>query len=270
MKHYQRFTAGQRLQHGLLMLSFLGLAATGLPLRLSHAHWATAVSHALGGFAVMGAFHRLFALLLSAVFLVHVWQLVRRLYVGRELGILWGPDSLVPQPVDAKELLAHVKWFVGARERPRFGRFTYWEKFDYFAVFWGMLIIGASGYVLWFHGVASRLLPGWMFNVALLIHGEEALLATAFIFAVHFFNSHLRPEKFPMDTVIFTGRVTEEELEKERPVEYERLAAEDRLASLEAPAPTWGERTLARTVGTTAVVIGLSLFALILVAVIGR
>jgi cytochrome b subunit of formate dehydrogenase len=176
----------------------------------------------------------------------------------------------VPQPGDAVEVVRHVRWFLGLGPRPRFGRFTYWEKFDYFAVFWGMAIIGSSGYVLWFHGFFSRFLPGWIFNVTHLVHGEEALLAVGFIFTIHFFNSHLRPKKFPMDLVIFTGRVSEDELRTERPEEYERLIREGRLAALRTePPPRW-LRNFGRILGTAGVVTGLVIVTLILVAILGR
>ncbi|MEK6630080.1 MAG: hypothetical protein AABY89_05020, partial [Acidobacteriota bacterium] len=147
----------------------------------------------------------------------------QRLFIGKDLGILWGPTSMVPQPRDVFELIAHLRWFVGLGPRPRFDHFTYWEKFDYWAVFWGMAIIGASGLVLWFPERFAHVLPGWVFNIAMLVHGEEALLAVGFIFTIHFFNGHLRPEKFPMDTVIFTGRVTAREMREERQDEYARL-----------------------------------------------
>ncbi len=90
-------------------------------------------------------------------------------------------------------------------------------------------MIGVSGLVLWFPAFAAKLLPGWAFNIAMIIHSDEAILATGFIFAIHFFNSHLRPEKFPMDFVIFTGRVHLDELKHERPLEYERLVASGEL-----------------------------------------
>ncbi len=92
-----------------------------------------------------------------------------------------------------------------------------------------MVIIGGSGLLLWFPVFFSKLLPGWMFNIAALIHGEEALLAVGFIFTFHFFNGHVRPAKFPMDTVVFTGRISEHELKDERATEYERLVREGRL-----------------------------------------
>ncbi|HLC41929.1 MAG TPA: hypothetical protein VJO34_09945 [Methylomirabilota bacterium] len=270
MNYYFRFTLGQRLLHGLLILSFLGLVTTGMPLRFSQAGWAIRLSHTLGGFAVMGFFHRTFALLLTVCFILHVTHVGYRLFIKKETRILWGPDSLVPQPRDVVEFFQHVRWFFGLGPRPRFGRFTYWEKFDYWAVFWGMAIIGASGYLLWFHAFSSRFLPGWIFNVAFLVHGEEALLAAGFIFAIHFFNTHLRPEKFPMDLVIFTGRVSEAELREERPEEFERRVEEGRLESITADPPPLWLRNLGRILGTTVVTIGFALFILILIAVFGR
>ena len=136
---------------------------------------------------------------------------------GRLQTMLWGPDSMVPQPQDAIDIYRHFKWFLGSGPRPQFDRWTYWEKFDYWAVFWGMFIIGGSGLLLWFPVFFAQFLPGWMFNIATLVHGEEALLAVGFIFTIHFFNGHLRPEKFPMDTVIFTGRISEDELQGRAP-----------------------------------------------------
>ena len=268
MKHYVRFAARERILHALLVVTFLGLVATGMPLRYSGSTWSLALARMLGGAGVMGFFHRVFAVLLTTCFLAHVAYVGHRAFVRRERGILWGPDSIVPQPRDVVQLFQHLRWFLHLGPRPRFGRFTYWEKFDYFAVFWGMVIIGASGYVLWFHGFVSRFLPGWTFNLALLVHGDEALLAAAFIFAIHFFNTHLRPEKFPMDLVIFTGRVTDEELREERPTEYARRLEEGTLASIESDAaPDWLARA-GRVAGSIAVAVGFILFAFIVLAVL--
>ena len=112
---------------------------------------------------------------------------------------------MLPGKQDLAEFIQSLKWFLRRGPRPAYGRWTYWEKFDYFAVFWGVAIIGATGLLLWFPVVFTRVLPGWVLNVATIIHSDEALLAVGFIFTVHFFNTHFRPEKFPMDTVIFTG-----------------------------------------------------------------
>lgn len=263
----RRFDAFDRVLHGLLMISFLGLAATGLPLLFSDEPWARAMAGWVGSFEVAGWVHRVCATLLIIVFGVHLGRIVRRL-ARRDFGVLWGPNSMVPQPRDLRDLIAHVKWFVGRGPRPRFDRFTYWEKFDYWAVFWGMGIIGASGLLLWFPTFFARLLPGWVFNVAMLVHGEEALLAVGFIFTMHFFNGHLRPEKFPMDTVIFTGRVSEEEFRDERPDEYDRLVRTDALERMFVNPPEPWLLRFGRTIGTIAVTTGLLLVGLILYALL--
>ena len=257
-----RFERYERVLHGLLMLSFLGLSLTGLPLLFAEAGWGARMVAVVGGYGVTSVLHRLFAVLLIAVFVAHLARVLQKLYVRKELGILWGPDSLVPQPRDVVQMAQHFRYFVGRGPRPRFDRFTYWEKFDYWAVFWGMAIIGGSGLLLWFPALFSRWLPGWVFNVAFVVHGEEALLATVFIFTVHFFNGHLRPEKFPMDTVIFTGRVRLHELEHERPAEYERLVRSGELARRLVPPASRRLHRAGVAVGTVAVLLGLVMLAL--------
>ena len=263
-RHYRRFDRYSRISHVLLMVSFLGLALTGLPLLFSDVPWAARLARAWGGFEAAGLVHRLCATLLIGVFVAHVGRLVHRVYVQKDYGIFWGPASMVPQPRDLVEMYAHFRWFVGLGPRPRFDHFTYWQKFDYWAVFWGMFIIGGSGLMLWFPEFFSIVLPGWVFNIALLIHGEEALLAVGFIFTIHFFNGHLRPEKFPMDPVIFTGTVTEHELREERPAEYERLAHEGRLAQFESDPPSRRSYLAGRSIGAVAVTLGLVMVILII------
>jgi cytochrome b subunit of formate dehydrogenase len=265
---YQRFDRYHRLLHGVLMFSFLGLAFTGMPLLFNDAPWAMRLASLFGGGHAAGILHRFFASLLIGCFALHVWRLMHRLFVKKELEVLWGPASMTPQPRDVAELLAHLRWFLRLGPQPRFDHFTYWEKFDYWAVFWGMGIIGGSGLVLWFPVFFSRFLPGSWFNVALLVHGEEGLLAVGFIFTIHFFNSHLRPDKFPMDPVIFTGRISKHEMIEERPAEFERLSAARELEESEVgPAPAW-IGSLAKVVASVAVTLGLVMVGLILYAVL--
>ncbi len=164
--------------------------------------------------------------------------------------------------------MASMKWFLGLGPRPRYGRYTYWEKFDYFAVLWGIVIIGTTGLILWFPEWFTLLVPGWFVNVATIIHSDEALLAVGFIFTIHFFNTHFRPDKFPMDPVIFTGRMTVEELRQDKPREYEELVASGRLADqLVDPIPEPLERTL-KIFGALALAVGLALIGLILWAML--
>ena len=262
-RHVLRFGRVDRTLHGFLMFSFLGLALTGLPVLFSEAPWGRAMARVLGGFTVIHVMHRGFATIMIAVFLIHVARLVARVATRRDYSIFWGPASMVPQPKDLIDMYRHMLWFTGIGKPPLFDRYAYWEKFDYWAVFWGMAIIGGSGLLLWFPEAFARVLPGWIFNIALLVHGEEALLAVGFIFTIHFFNSHLRPQKFPMDMVIFTGRVSEHELADERPAEYARM----RETLVDAGPPSRRAWLIGRVVGTAAVLLGLTVVTLVLYAV---
>ena len=181
-------------------------------------------------------------------------------------GFLTDRNSMLFNLTDLKQVVQSVRWFFGRGERPHYGRYTYWEKFDYFAVFWGVFIIGSTGLVLWFPELFTRILPGWSVNVATIIHSDEALLAVAFIFTIHFFNTHFRPDKFPMDPVIFTGRVSLDELRHDKPAEYQGFVAdrstEAVVAELVDPYPSQIERFF-RGFGFVALGIGLALIFLI-------
>ena len=267
-RYYRRFTPLERVMHAALMLTFVGCALSGLPLLYSEKPWAATLARILGGFEGAGFIHRICATVMITVFVSHVALVFGRAIAGgRVLSILWGPDSMVPQPQDAIDIWRNFKWFVGRGPQPTFDRWTYWEKFDYWAVFWGMFIIGGSGLLLWFPVFFAKLLPGWMFNIAALVHGEEALLAVGFIFTFHFFNGHVRPAKFPMDTVIFTGRISEHELKGERGVEYERLAREGRLVEKETTPPTSESQWFGWVVGGTALVLGIVAIVLIVYSI---
>ena len=184
--------------------------------------------------------------------------------------MITGEETLVPRKQDVMEFLQNFKWFMGIGPRPKFGRWTYWEKFDYLAVFWGMPVIGLSGLLLWFPAFFTNMLgiPGWLINVATIVHSDEALLAAGFIFTVHFFNTHFRPQTFPIDTVIFTGSVPLEELKEERPREYSNEIKNRtiRKKMVKAP-PIWLERG-ARIFGFTALTIGIAIVVLIIYSAI--
>ena len=265
-RFFQRFTPQQRYMHAVLFSTFLGLAATGLPLRFSESVWARGLASAVGGFGAILFFHKFCALVLTGAFLVHVKEVFTRGIYRREKGIFWGSTSMVANWKDAKDMFAHLRWFVGLGPKPQFDRYAYWEKFDYWAVFWGMIVIGFSGYAMWFAPFFARFLPGWALNAALVIHSEEGLLAILFIFSIHFVNTHLRPDSFPMDMVIFTGVESEEEFAHKRPQEYERLKREGKLEQRLGSAPATWYVNFSRVVGFTAITIGLTLLVLTLTA----
>ena len=267
--HVVRFDREARILHVVIMVTFLGLSATGMPLLFSDAPWARVLAMVFGGFHGAGLAHRLFGAVLLAAVVWHVGRVCWRAFVRGERGIFWGPESMVPQPRDVGDFSRQMQWFVGRGPQPRFEHFTYWEKLDYWAVLWGTAIMGAAGLILWFPVAASRVLPGWMFNVALFVHGAEATLAIGFIFAVHFFNAHLRPGKYPMDLVIFTGSLTDHELRHERAAEYERLRDAAALQGLGTAPPSPQDLRRARAVGAAGLTLGLGLFALIVYAVLG-
>ena len=267
-KFYVRFTLEQRYLHAALFTSFLGLAASGLPLRFSDNASARILASAVGGFAAILFFHKLCAIILTLAFLYHLKDIAGRAFRG-EKGMFWGPTSMVPNLEDVRDIIAHVRWFLGLGLKPKFDRYAYWEKFDYWAVFWGMIVIGFSGYAMWFAPFFARFLPGWALNAVLVVHGEEALLAILFIFSIHFINAHLRPGSFPMDMVIFTGKETEEEFKKKRALEYRRVAAQGKLETRVGDKPVYWWVNFAKVVGTIAILIGLVLLVLTLIGYFG-
>ena len=261
-----RFTVWERSMHGVMLISFFILSLTGMVLKFSYMAWAQTFAGLVGGFATTGALHRLGAVALIGTFGAHLWDVRKR---KRCSGLTWlkfirTERSLIFTRRDFWEFVQSIKWFLGRGPRPDYGRYTYWERFDYFAVFWGMFVIGSTGILLWFPEFFTNVIPGWSVNVATILHSDEALLAVAFIFTVHFFNTHFRPDKFPMDEGIFTGRVPLEEMKRDKPREYAALVASGELERhLVDPYPRKLERAF-RVFGFTALGIGLTLIGLII------
>ena len=268
--HIVRFTRLNRTLHIFMIVSFISLALTGMSLKFSYTGWAVFLSHLFGGFESAGYIHRFAAVVMVTVFVIHLVDVVRM--KKRELlswsGLIFGPNSMMFNKNDLNDFIASIKWFVGKGERPEYGRWTYWEKFDYFAVFWGIFVIGSTGLTLWFPEFFTLFLPGWALNVATIIHSDEALLATGFIFTIHFFNTHLRPEKFPMDLVIFTGRIPLEEFKLDRPAEYKQLVESGELEKyLAEPYPEIVIKAI-KIFAWTALTIGFSIIIWIIYAML--
>jgi cytochrome b subunit of formate dehydrogenase len=267
---YERFSRLNRILHACMIVSFISLALTGMTLKFSYTGWAAVLSRLLGGYESAGYIHRAAALLMIGLFITHITDLVRskRRLAQSWRSVLFGADTMLPTRKDLSDFVASIKWFLGIGARPKYGRWTYWEKFDYFAVFWGIFVIGSTGLTLWFPQFFTRILPGSFLNVATIIHSDEALLATGFIFTVHFFNTHLRPEKFPMDLVVFTGRMPIEELKHDKPREYEALVESGELEKhLVEPYPPIVIRGI-RFFAWTALAIGFSMVVWIVYAML--
>ena len=267
---FLRFKRLNRVLHVIMIVSFISLALTGMTLKFAYTGWAAFLSRLFGGFESAGYIHRVAAVAMIGVFIAHIVDIVKmknKIY-GSWRALLLGPDSMVFNKKDLQDLIGNFKWFLGKGPRPAYGRWPYWEKFDYFAVFWGMAVIGSTGLTLWFPELFTRIFAGWLLNVATIIHSDEALLAVGFIFTVHFFNTHLRPEKFPMDIVIFTGRMTVEDLKEDKPAEYDALAKSGKIQeNLVEAYPPIVIRAI-RLFGWTALTIGFSIVVWIIYAMI--
>ncbi len=282
---FRRFVPFERFLHFLVVTSFLLLVITGMPLKFYYTDWARTIFSVIGGAESARALHRFGALVTFVYFGLHLCELLLtawkhraqlrdpatgKLRSKRVWSVLFGPDSMVPSLQDWRDFVAHQKWFFGKGTKPQFDRWTYWEKFDYFAVFWGVAIIGLSGLVMWFPQFFCSFLPGWIINIALIVHSDEALLAAGFIFTIHFFNTHFRLEKFPMDTVIFSGRVSKTEMLHERRRWYDRLVAEGRLDEYRVKDEWLDWKKIARVFGYLFFGTGVVLLLLILYAMTVR
>jgi len=269
--YVKRFDTKHRITHLFVIISFLSLALTGMMLKFSGMAWASFLAEAIGGVMVAGKIHRLAALMTIGYFVSHLIILLKHKGKTRQnwKEFVFGKDSMMFNLKDFKDFWGTMKWFLHLGPRPNYSRWTYWEKFDYFAVFWGVFVIGISGLMLWFPEYFTLFVPGWLINVATIIHSDEALLATGFIFTIHFFNTHLRPEAFPMDKVIFTGLVPLEEYKKDRPHEYENLKKTGQLRKVVVKDDvSQNYKRIATFIGYLFLGIGISLVLLIIYSIL--
>jgi cytochrome b subunit of formate dehydrogenase len=260
IRHHSPFIVGIEITSTLTTLM---LASTGLPLYFSEEPWADDLMRFVGGAGTAAFLHRFAAVVLMAAFALLMLNLSYRILLKREKGMLRGPNSIIPSLDDLKSFLANCRWFLGLGPKPKFDRWTYWAKFDFWAVTWGMAIMGVSGLMLWYPEEATKIVPAWVVNAGGVVHGLEALLATVFHFSVQAFQNHLRPDRFPLDVSVFTGVISEHDLAEEHEIEYQRLKNEGRLEQMLTREPSPGIRRWAFGFGLAAVAVGLVLLAAI-------
>jgi cytochrome b subunit of formate dehydrogenase len=262
-KHFERFGWGWRIGHLFFAVSVMTLVLTGSAALFAESAWAPMVAKLFGGPQVLAIIHRVAAAVFVGVFAIHLVYILQKLL--RDKNFKWfGPDSLVPNWKDLDDMIGMFKWFFGKGPKPQFERWTYFEKFDYWAVFWGVAVIGLSGLMLAIPHVTASILPGWVFNVATIVHGEEAFLASVFLFTVHFFNNHFRPNKLPPpDVVMFTGTQSLEEFRHEHPAQYQRLLESGELQKRLVDAPSRPLHVGSVILGLALLAIGLTLLALV-------
>ncbi len=219
-----RFDIHQIIHHWGLMVSFILLVVTGVPLKFHDwaiSQWWIGV---WGGIEVTRSVHHFAAWVMVIVCLYHL------VYIAYSTLILKRPfpTKMIPSGQDLAKLFQELGYFLGLRKkRPQYDRFNWREKFDYWAIFWGMPIMAGSGFILMYPVLVTKFLPGWVVPAALVAHSDEAMLALIWIFLVHIFFNHFGPGVFPLNTSMFTGKLTRERYRWEHPLEYKRLSGAD-------------------------------------------
>jgi formate dehydrogenase subunit gamma len=220
----ERLSLHIRVQHMILFSSCILLIVTGLPIKFHESAIAAFLIDIMGGPSVTRILHRIGAIALTFIGVYHIYYCMV-FKEGRKTF-----DLLIPKLQDGKDALHQILYFVGIKkDRPLFGRFSYIEKFDYWAVYWGMVVMITSGYILWFKDWAINAFGKYVFDIGREAHSDEALLATLAIVIWHFYNVHFNPHKFPGSLTWLNGKISMEEFKEEHPLEYEEwLAAREK------------------------------------------
>ncbi len=223
---YRRFTTWMTVGHLLLTISFIVLAVSGFALRYPESWWARQMFHGDTGLATRGAIHRVAALLLVGIAVANAAFLLLTKNGRKEL---W---HLMFMPRDIVGMFQNVAYALGLRKHePKFDRYSYIEKFEYWGMWWGTALMIATGFSMWFVNVFLKFLPKIALDIVALIHFYEAWLAVLTIVVWHLYYMIFDPQTYPMNWSWITGRITIEDLKERHPLEYERevLGTDNRL-----------------------------------------
>ncbi len=223
-KYFYRFSLNQRFQHILLFSTVITLVLTGMPLKFYDAEWAKPIYALFGGIEATPVVHKTAGVILLLLFVYHLGYVIYTFYVDQVAALIAAgkfrfsalirlilAQPLIPRFKDVRDIIQLLKYLCFlSSERPRGDKFTWKEKFDYWAPFWGIVIIGSSGMIRWHKEFISRFVSGEIINYAVIAHGDEALLAALFLFIWHFYNVHYSTSVFPMGTVFLTGYLSED------------------------------------------------------------
>lgn len=215
---FVRLNLNERVQHVLLMVSFFILVFTGFALKYPESWWAAPLVRWEGAFAFRGLLHRIAGAVMIALSFYHLFYIgiTRR---GRRHLI-----DLFPRWKDVSDVIQMVKYYIGlAKDKPRFARYNYMEKAEYWALVWGTIVMSVTGVILWYENLAMKFFPKWVSDVSTVIHLYEAILATLAIIVWHFYFQFLDPHVYPMNFTCITGKISEEDMKEEHPLEYEKL-----------------------------------------------
>ena len=216
--YFIRFSSSQRVEHVVLMVSFTILALTGLAQRFYTVAWGEWVILIAGGIEYTRLIHRAFGLLFTLSVIYHFGYLAYSLFVRHS------KLSMAPTLKDVRDVVTTLRYGLGfAAKPPRFGRFDYRQKFEYWGLIFGSMVIITTGFILAFPIAFTRVFPGQVIAAAVEFHGYEATLAVLTIIIWHFYDVIIKPGIFPADTSIFTGKISREKIKEEHPLEYAEL-----------------------------------------------
>ncbi len=226
-----RFSKKQRIEHLFVMILFTILAVTGFPQKFYEARWAAAIVNGIGGLDRVRFLHRTAGILFSVATVTHIAG-VMILALLRRAGM-----TMVPTRRDFTDAIQQIGWYLGlAKEPAKFDRYDYRQKFEYWGMLIGSLVMVATGLILYLPILFTRWFPGEFIPVAQVAHSNEGLMAFLVVITWHIYNAHLSPDVFPFDTCIFTGRISRERMHHEHPLELERLESGPEKVSPPAPA----------------------------------
>jgi len=216
-----RFSLTFRLQHILVFTSMIILALTGFAIMYHNTALGRMLIDLEGGFEMRGKIHRIFAIVLILAFLWHFLEVLFTEKSHREF------LKLMPQIKDFKDFIITLKYYLKLDdEQARFEKFNFIQKFQYWGVLIGILVMGLTGVILWFRDFSMAALPKWVMDVTLIVHGYEGTLVFIVLFFWHQYNAHLNPDVFPMDMTWINGKMSLEDLKKRHPLEYEKVMRE--------------------------------------------
>jgi cytochrome b subunit of formate dehydrogenase/mono/diheme cytochrome c family protein len=212
---FRRFDLLQRVSHLVMLVSFTTLAVTGLPQRFPEAPLSQFIVLTIfGSVETARLIHHICAIALMIVSILHILDVLYRVMVLRV------PLEMIPLLADFKQLFEDVRYNLGLRKhRAYYGRYSYIEKAEYYALVWGTLLMGLTGFMMWNPILTAKILPGQFIPAAKAAHGAEAILAVLAIFVWHFYHVHLRH----LNKSMFTGKMTRKEMEHEHPAELAQI-----------------------------------------------
>jgi cytochrome b subunit of formate dehydrogenase len=224
-REYTRFAPIERFEHIILVVTFVGLALTGLPQKYAAEEWAKTLINVMGGIESIRIVHRILATILMAESIYHGGIITYKLFVlGRRA-------TMIPGVRDLRDVIQWVGFNLGlTRSHPHLPRYNFGEKAEYLAVVWGTVVMIITGFMMWNPITTSSVLPGEVIPAARVAHGSEALLAVLSILIWHMYNVHVRR----FNRSMFTGKLSREAMVEEHAEELEAIEKGEKPSELSA------------------------------------